>query len=59
MSDTGPFAVVLRFSGFGFSQSTLEMLKALVERYSLDKGGYAQLTLEEEELDWKSVDAFL
>ena len=55
-----PFAVVLRLSGFQSSQSDLEeRLKATLERYSLDKSGYAQLSIESDELDWAVVDAFL
>jgi hypothetical protein len=57
-----PFAVVLRLSGFQFSQSDLETrLKVALERYSLDKDGYAQLTVESDELDvdWEIVGAFL
>jgi hypothetical protein len=55
-----PFAFVLRFAGFRLSKSDLELrLKAAVERYSLDKGGYAQLTIDKDGLDWEVIDAFL
>jgi hypothetical protein len=55
-----PFAVVLRLSGFQLSQADLEArLKAAVERYSLDKGGYAQVSIESDEPGWKIIDELL
>ena len=60
MSTALPFSVVLRLSGIELSKADLESrLKAGVERYSPDKGGYAQLSVEEEKPDWKIIDAFL
>lgn len=60
MSAVEPFAVVLRLSGFQLSQADLEVrLKATVERYSPDDNGYAQLTIDKDELNWNVIDAFL
>jgi hypothetical protein len=55
-----PFAVVLRFSGFQLSRADLEArLNVTVERYSLDKGGYAQISVESDEPAWKAVNDLL
>jgi len=55
-----PFAVVLRLSSFRLSQADLEArLKAAVERYSPEKGGYAQVSAGSEQPDWRIVDDLL
>jgi hypothetical protein len=60
LSAAAPFAAVLRLSGFSLSQADLEArLNVRVERYSLDKGGYVQLVIEKDELDWAAIEAFL
>jgi hypothetical protein len=60
LSASAPFAGVLRLASFKLSQAELELrLDAAVERYSLEKGGYAQISIEEEALDWEAIDAFL
>lgn len=60
MKALAPFAIVLRFSGFRLSQTDLEArLGVTVERYSLDKGGYAQISIEGDEPEWGAVNDLL